>query len=330
MTDRENLKCDIYGMADPDLMPVSILSSLLEDPTLTIAELLFIQKKCTECRIEDLLVVLNRQYMLETEEEQKQAYYNPPVVQEQAQEAPILFEDFTRIHPLLHTVYAPQQQRQSGLNLQKEQQTATYDCVSPQNKTVMERIVGIPMFMHTEFQKFEKSLYFQQEKGILNRLGNKYRSWCLNKKNDFCKSSLEPRVKTFLYESFQEVVKRHVIFPDKGPYRYDRLDKKSLAYQKEMGAIHPDFEYDHPYWFSREPLNFFLMQMQKKELMKYMTWAKTLGSVNKYDREPRIWDGEINRRLLPYEMLQAKANDEIHTNFEYDNMYWMENWSYTV
>lgn len=125
MTDRENLKCDIYGMADPDLMPVSILSSLLEDPTLTIAELLFIQKKCTECRIEDLLVVLNRQYMLETEDEQKQAYYTAPVVQEQAQEAPILFEDFTRIHPLLHTVYAPQQQRQRGLDLQKQQQTAS-------------------------------------------------------------------------------------------------------------------------------------------------------------------------------------------------------------
>ena len=70
--------------------------------------------------------------------------------------------------------------------------------------------------------------------------------------------------------------------------------------------------------------------MQKKDLTKYMTWEKKIISINKYDREPRIWDGEINRRLLPYEMLQAKANGEIHTQFEYDNMYWMENWSYTV
>ena len=329
MTDRENLKCDIYGLADPDLMPVNILSSLLEDPTLTIAELLFIQKKCTECRIEDLLVVLNRQYMLETEDEEKQSSYAAPVVEKKLAEIPISFEEFTRIHPLLHTVYAPRHVS-TGLDLHKQAENAVPNSVSPQNKAVLERIVGMPLFRHTPFEKFKNTFYFDKEKGVLNRLGRKYRSWSLNKKNDFCNSCLEPRVKTYLYESFQNVVKRHIIFSDMGPYRYDRLSKEALQYQKERGTIHPDFEYDHPYWFSREPLNFFLIQMQKKELTKYTTWEKKITSSNKYDREPRIWDGEIIRRLLPYEMLQAKANGEIHTQFEYDNMYWMENWSYTV
>ena len=113
-----------------------------------------------------------------------------------------------------------------------------------------------------------------------------------------------------------------------GPYYFDRLDQDEMIFYKERGLIHKNFIYDHPFWFSRDPLPFFLQSLKIKDKKKYLTWnlkgesSYWWDGINSFDVEPRFWDGECNRRLTYYELKLAKQNKVIHENFVYDKLFW--------
>ena len=131
--------------------------------------------------------------------------------------------------------------------------------------------------------------------------------------------------------AYEEYSKRNGTVIDcgmQGPYRFDRLTVEELNAYKMKGLIHRNFEYDHPFWFSKEPLPHImrsLSELSKEEYKKWNTGCKqslSVNSINAFDIEPRIWDGKINRRLSYSELAAAKLAGKIDEDYRYDTIVW--------
>jgi hypothetical protein len=372
MQSRSAVKESIYTLANPVLCPSHILTALIEDPMITVPELLFVKKKCATVPIRDLLVVLNRLHLLtlapsasdvesdsieDDADEDGDLEENFEVVEKQQENGSSSFRTYSREaeqlicckpraklvtfyevaknHPLFQTpalLLHKSSKSRKDLNLQSSNVKVDLRRlpVSIYNLHQMQRIVGVPHFLHKPFQRFRTLFRDSPTSQTLNSLGKKFQSWRLTKKHPFDPFCEEPRIKKYLFDQLQVTLRQRIDFADHGPYVYDRLEEPCLDFFKKQGFIDKRFIYDHPYWFSREDTNFFVDSLSGKRLRDYMSWRKNLVRVNAFDREPRMWDGHINRRLFTYELLQAKANEEIHPQFEYDNVYWMENWQYSL
>jgi len=197
----------------------------------------------------------------------------------------------------------------------------------------IERAVGPRLYEGQLFEDFKEHLYDNLK---LSKYGKVYDTWRLTKKGPFS-HELEPRIKKYLFEEYERRTKQS-LYLSHGPYFFDRLDEEELKFHKQQGLIHQNFVYDHPYWFSRDPLPFFLQSLQRSEKREYVKWnlrgkdSWTVG-INNFDIEPRFWDGECNRRLTQNELLLAKEDNFIHNDFVYDKMFWRKKkasnlWSY--
>lgn len=208
--------------------------------------------------------------------------------------------------------------------------------IGARNKTIRENNFTGNEFQYNEFQMkhiiakipplFKDSLYatFIQEKLETDHEYLKlYTSWKLKRKIRPLSNRYEPRITVSLMELYYDKYGEKLDFLE-GFIRVERLSDCALQYFKDIGLINKKFIYDHPYWWSREEIPFFLKNMINIRRNAYKKWktGSFHPNLNDYDIEPRLWTNGINRRLTMEEMSQMKNMGLIHSSFEYDNEHW--------
>ena len=223
----------------------------------------------------------------------------------------------------------PQFPQANSLNLNKTRQTTplvnTEEQLHPSMVKKIVKSLGKPLYHKSLFEEFKDLIY--ESPITLSDFGKKYTSWRLAKKTGLGNSE-EPRIKRFAFEEYSKLHGTLIDCGGKGPYRFDRLTVVELNEYKREGLIHRNFEYDHPFWFSKEPLPHIMRSLSDLSKEEYKKWnigceiSLAVNSINSFDIEPRIWDGKKNRRLSYSELAAAKLAEKIDEDFKYDTMVW--------
>ncbi len=234
----------------------------------------------------------------------------------------------------------PQFPQPNSLNLNKSRQPPPLVNTEEQlHPSIVRKIIeslGKPLYYESLFENFKDLIY--ESPISLSDFGKKYISWRLVKKTCLGNSE-EPRVKRYAYEEYSKLNGTIMDCGGKGPYRFDRLTVVELNEYKREGVIHRNFEYDHPFWFSKEPVPHLMRSLSDLSKEEYKKWnigcklSLAVNSINSFDIEPRIWDGKRNRRLSYSELAAAKLANKIDDDFKYDTMLWrrkndLKSWGY--